>query len=151
MIMSPRDDDPPLSDPIVPNKKHAGTCRVPSKHCEKIAVHRYEEIMRYEVVAGQDQPNMRSASLPEEPSLCISARAKRNPMNHEGWEEPPRRPLTRPSPHKTPNATMAQLTNQIEIAQQADDERSQRFTTDMNFADLCSQVSEKKNIQTGTV
>merc|ERR1712242_224898 len=100
------------------------------------------------MVAGQDQPNMRSASLPVERSPRTSEQTKRNPI--EGWEEPPKRPLSRPSPKKKPNVTMAQITNMIEIAQQADDERSQRLTIDTNFADLCSQISEGKNAQAVT-
>merc|ERR1712012_396850 len=151
MIMTPRDDDPPPPTQITPAKKNDGTCRVPSEHCEKISAHCNEELLRYEMVAGQDRPNMRSESLPLELSPRTSPRAKRNPMNHEGWEEPPRRPLSRSSPRKAPHATAAQITNQIEMAHKADNERTQRLAVDKHFADLCLQAEEVKNIQTETV
>merc|ERR1711972_713236 len=62
MIMTPRDDDPPPPAQITSCLKHAGTCRVPSKLCEKFATHQNEEVMRYEMFTGQDQLNMHGKS-----------------------------------------------------------------------------------------
>lgn len=155
MIMTPRCKDPSPSLQVTPTKKHKGDCRTPSDQCEKLAIHNSEEIMRYEVVAGEDKPNLRSASLP--PYLSPSATAhdrttsasprERNVVNHKDWDEPSRRPLLRATPSRTPHATAAQITNQIGAAQQADDERAQRLTADKHFADICSLTEKLRNIQ----
>jgi len=143
MIMTPRDDDPSAPLQISPARKSVGTCRVPSEHCEKNAAHYNQEVLRYEMVAGQDQPNMRT--LPYDLSPQISPRLKRNPLNHDGWEEPRPKSLSRPSPIKAPHDNVALVTNQIEMAQQASDERAQRLAIDRGFAASCSQVGESRS------
>lgn len=135
MIMTPQNNDPPLSTGITSSRKHAGTFRVPSKHSEKISARCHQEVMRYEIIAGQDQPNTRGICPPVD----------RNPINHEGWEEPTRTAFMQHMPCKSPNTAVAQITNHAELAQQAAAERTQRLTTDKNFADLCSQTETVQN------
>jgi len=138
MIMTPQARDPAPCPQITPAKKGAGDCRTPSDICEAHSLVANKDIFRYEMMAFQEQ--QRSLSPRTRTSWTSS---ERNPVNHAGWDESPRR-QRRAAPSRPGSLTAAQIGDQIDALHQAGEERTQRLKTDKHFADICSHTDESK-------
>lgn len=136
MIMTPQTRDPAPCPQITPAKKGAGDCRIPSDICEAHSLVANKDVYRYEMMAFQEQ----QSSLSPRTRPCSETR---NPVNHAGWDESPRRQRRAP-PSRPGTLTAAQIADQIDALHQAGEERTQRLKTDKHFADICSHTDVSK-------